>query len=65
MKRRKCLISLHPADNLLTIRLLDENGKYIIPEIREGKGTVSPAILPSLTVNLDTVFGSPPQPGTT
>ncbi|MFW5636703.1 MAG: Uma2 family endonuclease [Thermodesulfobacteriota bacterium] len=47
---------VHPTDNLLTIRRLDENGRYGIPEILEGRGEVRPAILPELGVDLDAVF---------
>ncbi|MBU0566484.1 Uma2 family endonuclease [bacterium] len=47
---------IHPTDNLLTVRLLEEDGKYGIPAIYEGKGSLEVATLPGLTVNLDAVF---------
>lgn len=50
---------IHPTDNLLTIRRLDENGRYGIPEIFEGRGEIRPAILPDLGMDLDAVFGGP------
>ncbi|MCX7011378.1 MAG: Uma2 family endonuclease [Candidatus Sumerlaeota bacterium] len=47
---------IHPIDNLLTVRLLGDDGKYGRPVIREGKGRVAVATLPDLGIDLDAVF---------
>ena len=48
---------LHPADGILTIRRLGEDGKYGVPSIYEGKGGLALHIMPELEIDLDAVFG--------
>lgn len=50
---------IHPTDNLVTIRLLDENGRYGFPVIIEGKGKRRLTVLPELEIDLDALYGSP------
>jgi Uma2 family endonuclease len=47
---------VHPTDKIVTIRLLNEQGKYGIPSIHEGKGTLPVHTLPDLEIDLDRVF---------
>ncbi len=47
---------IHPLDHLVMVRVLDENGKYGIPLIREGKGSLEVATLPGLNIDLDAMF---------
>ena len=47
---------VHPVDQLVTVRLLDENGKYGIPLIRAGKERLAVATLSGLEIDLDAVF---------
>ena len=47
---------VHPTDNIVTIRLLNDEGMYGIPIIYEGKGTVAMQILEGLEIDLDLVF---------
>jgi Uma2 family endonuclease len=47
---------LHPTDRLLTIRVLDETGKYSPPQFIEGKGKLALHILPEIDIDLDEVF---------
>ena len=49
---------VHPVDQLVTVRLLDENGKYGIPLIRAGKECLAVATLPGLEIDLDAVFAT-------
>ncbi|MBU0568165.1 Uma2 family endonuclease [bacterium] len=50
---------IHPTDNLLTVRLLEKDGRYGIPKIYEGMGSLEVATLPGLTIDLDAVFQKP------
>jgi len=47
---------IHPTDRLVTVRVLDEHGKYGIPAIYEGKGKLQVKTLPELEVDLDAIF---------
>jgi Uma2 family endonuclease len=47
---------VHPTDKVVTVRLLNEEGKYGIPTIYEGKGTLSMRTLEGLEIDLDLVF---------
>ncbi len=45
-------------NKLITIRILDEDGKYGVPRIHEGKGRIRVETLPDLTLNFDDVFSA-------
>jgi Uma2 family endonuclease len=45
--------TIHPDDKVLTIRLLGENGKYGIPEIRPMHGRVNITVLPGGSIDFD------------
>ncbi len=47
---------VHPTDKTVTVRLLDEHGRYGIPAIYEGKGTLIMQTLEGLTIDLDRLF---------
>jgi Uma2 family endonuclease len=47
---------VHPLDSFLTVRILQQNGKYGNPMIFEGKGTIKVTVLPELEIDLDAVF---------
>ena len=47
---------VHPTDRLVTIRLLEADGRYGLPRIHEAKGTLPVATLPGLEIDLDAVF---------
>lgn len=47
---------VHPTDNTVTIRRLNKQGKYGIPEIYEGKGSLAMRTLEGLDIDLDRVF---------
>ena len=47
---------VHPTDNIATVRLLNGEGKYGIPAIYEGKGTLAMHTLEGLEIDLDLVF---------
>lgn len=49
---------VHPTDNLVTIRLLQQDGRYGVPVILEGKGCVEVRTLPGLLLDLNRVFGN-------
>jgi Uma2 family endonuclease len=49
---------VHPEDKLVTIRRLNEAGKYGIPSIHEAKGSLPVGIMPELSIDLDLVFRS-------
>ena len=49
-----CLV--HPGDRLITVRLLDSEGRYGIPKIQEAKGLLAANTLPGLELDLDSVF---------
>jgi hypothetical protein len=44
------------SNNIVTVRLLNEEGKYGIPAIYEGKGMLSMDTLEELEINLDLMF---------
>ncbi len=46
----------HPVDRLITVRVLETDGKYGIPKIHEAKGLLPVRILPGLEIDLDLVF---------
>ena len=46
----------HPSDRLITVRLLEADGKYGIPKIYEAKGLLPVSTLPGLEIDLDSVF---------
>ena len=45
--------TIHPDDKVLTIRLLNEAGKYGIPEIRAMHGRVGVTVLPGVSIDFD------------
>ena len=47
---------VHPADNTLTVRVLDADGSYGKPRIFEGKGKRHTSVLPGLEIDLDEIF---------
>ena len=47
---------VHPGDRLVTVRLLDNEGRYGIPKIQEAKGLAAVHTLPGLEIDLDAVF---------
>jgi len=47
---------VHPTDKTVTVRLLDEQGRYGIPAIYEGKGTLAMQMLAGLDIDVDRVF---------
>ncbi|MCP4690459.1 MAG: Uma2 family endonuclease [Desulfobacterales bacterium] len=47
---------IHPVDNLLTKRVLGDDGKYGPPAIYPGEGRQSSAVFPDLSIDLDAVF---------
>jgi Uma2 family endonuclease len=47
---------VHPTDRLVTVRLLDSEGRYGIPQIQEAKGLLAVQTLPGLEIDLDAVF---------
>ncbi len=53
---------VHPLDNILIVRRLDENGQYAPAAFYEGKGTLALAILPDLAIDLDALFGNTVNP---
>ena len=46
---------LHPADRLVYVRILREDGRYEL-SVREGKGKLEVTAVPDLSVDLDEVF---------
>ena len=53
----------HPSDRLITVRLLEADGKYGIPKIHEAKGLLPVNTLPGLEIDLDLVFRRVSQDG--
>jgi len=49
---------VHPLDNILIVRHLDENGKYTPANFYEGQGTLKLAVLPDLAIDLDALFAN-------
>ncbi|MDM8541312.1 Uma2 family endonuclease [Desulfococcaceae bacterium HSG9] len=49
---------VHPVDNILIVRHLDENGKYTPAVFYEGQGTLKLAVLPDLEIDLDALFAN-------
>ena len=47
---------VHPADRLVTVRILEKRGKYGIPQIYEAKGRLPVDSIPGLEIDLDLVF---------
>jgi Uma2 family endonuclease len=47
---------VHPADHLVTARMLGQDGRYGLPDIREGKGLMEVRVLAGLAIDLDRVF---------
>ncbi len=47
---------IQPFDNIVHVRILDDNGRYGKVEIYEGKGRLEIKTLPGLEIDLDTVF---------
>jgi len=47
---------VHPADRLVTVRLLGPEGRYGIPGIHEAKGILPLPTIPGLEIDLDSVF---------
>lgn len=47
---------IQPVDNIVHVRILDDNGRYGKVEIYEGKGRLEIKTLPGLEIDLDTVF---------
>jgi Uma2 family endonuclease len=45
--------TIHPEDKVLTIRLLEENGKYSIPRIVPMHGRVEVTVLPGVSIDFD------------
>jgi len=45
-----------PADQTVTIRLLEQSGGYGIPRVCYPKGKPAPAVLPGLVIDLELVF---------
>ncbi|MCX7044711.1 MAG: Uma2 family endonuclease [Candidatus Sumerlaeota bacterium] len=45
-----------PDTRRITIRLLDADGRFGKPQVREGAGQLAVATLPGLSIDLDTVF---------
>lgn len=52
---------VHPTDGLVFIRTLSENGRYGPLRIRAGNGRLALSVLPELEIDLDAVFGNPPD----
>ncbi len=50
---------VHPLDNILIVRHLDENGKYTPAAFYEGKGVLKLVVLPDLAIDLDALFANP------
>ena len=53
---------VHPTDRLVTIRRLEEDGRYGTPEIIEGKGKKAVSVLEGVAIDLDAVFGNKDKP---
>ncbi len=47
---------VHPLDEMITVFILGDDGKYEPPVFREGKGKLEVKALPDLILDLDTVF---------
>ncbi|MDD3582137.1 MAG: Uma2 family endonuclease [Desulfobacca sp.] len=47
---------IHPADRLVTVRILEKGGKYGIPQIYEAKGRLPVGSISGLELDLDLVF---------
>jgi Uma2 family endonuclease len=48
---------VHPIDQVLIIRALEETGRYGFPVYHPGSGRCSPQIFPDLELDLDVLFG--------
>ena len=48
---------VHPTDQVLIIRVLEENGRYGFPAYHPGNGRCSPRSFPDLELDLDVLFG--------
>ena len=46
----------HPFDEMITVFILGDDGKFKPPAFREGKGEIGVSALPGLTLDLDVVF---------
>ncbi len=51
---------IHPADQLLTIRVLDNTGRYARPTILPARGQHAVSVLEGVTFDLDPLFAPPP-----
>jgi Uma2 family endonuclease len=47
---------VHPSDRLITVRLLETDGRYGLPSIHEAKGLLPVTTLSGLEIDLDLVF---------
>ena len=46
----------HPFDEMITVFILGDDGKFKPPAFREGKGKIGVFVLPGLTLDFDVVF---------
>ncbi len=51
---------IHPYDNIIHVRLLEDNGRYGRVEIYEGTGHLAVKTLPGLEIDLDMLFRQVP-----
>ncbi len=47
---------VHPLDEMVTVFVLGNDGKYELPVFREGKGELGVKALPGLVVDLDAIY---------
>lgn len=50
---------VHPIDNILIVRYLDESGRYTPAAFFEAKGALEMNVLPDLAIDLDALFEAP------
>ena len=55
---------IHPTDGLVTIHVLGADGRYGMPDVREGKGKIAVTVLSGLEIDLDAVFPEEEAPAT-
>jgi len=48
---------VHPYDNLVTVFVMGNDGRYETPVFHEGKGLIEVKALPGLSIDMDAVFG--------
>lgn len=53
--------TVHPAERLVTVRVLGDDGNFAAPVIHEARGRLPLAILPELAIDLEKIFGPEPE----